>query len=609
MLMQSTKTKIVAFLIILLSTIISTLAWESIHFLPSEETIKNFQASVYVKNNYSHWNEILRFIFFIGLPSILYLSYLKISNNFQLTFLYKKTSNYVQIFDKQSNLRLFFFIFLLFLLNLLFFKIPSHELDSLHEGQWLTAGQNFLYYDNFWKKSFITVGWGHELLTPILTNYIFGELSIYGTRFMFLIYKFINQLLLLIFVYQLSYYQKFSLDVKNFIFIFFSLVILFLTNFYDPIIVYREIPIVLFLIFVWNVINKKSILTNLVCIGLLSSIGIFLGLDRGAYLNFVLLIFCIFQILNKNFQNFFVIIVSIFFGWLGFYIYLGNEEFSNFLNNSIHIYSNMEYIHGIIHPTPFGDEIGSSRAGKNLILILLTTFLTFFYCLSKSERLTNNNKIILIFLLFVSIVSYKTALGRSDGPHMRGAMSWLYISLAYIFLINLGVSLEKKIIKKNYLKFLSLIVVSIIIIFISKIIFINGKVLEEKQLGLISYKKHNNDYYYNENNILNYKKLRDELEGEECINNLTYEAAIPFVLSKPTCNKFYFPWSIGGRKLQSEYIDLLKLSKSDKIIIKKNERYINKSPSELLPIVFNYLEKNYKIHNEIDKYLILKRNM
>ena len=135
--------------------------------------------------------------------------------------------------------------YLLFLLNLLFFKIPSHELDSLHEGMWLTAGQNFLYYDNFWKKSFITVGWGHEFLTPILTNSIFGELSINGTRFMFLIYKFINQSLLLIFAYQISYYQKFSLDIKNFIFIFFALAILYLTNFYDPIIVYREIPIVL----------------------------------------------------------------------------------------------------------------------------------------------------------------------------------------------------------------------------------------------------------------------------------------------------------------------------------------------------------------------------
>ena len=66
---------------------------------------------------------------------------------------------------------------------------------------------------------------------------------------------------------------------------------------------------------------------------------------------------------------------------------------------------------------------------------------------------------------------------------------------------------------------------------------------------------------------------------------------------------------MGGKKIQSEYIHLLKISKSDKIIIKKNERYINNSPGKLLPIIFNYLETNYKIHSEIGEYLILKRNM
>ena len=35
--MQSTKTKIVAFLIIFLSIIISAFMWKSIHFAPSEE--------------------------------------------------------------------------------------------------------------------------------------------------------------------------------------------------------------------------------------------------------------------------------------------------------------------------------------------------------------------------------------------------------------------------------------------------------------------------------------------------------------------------------------------------------------------------------------------
>lgn len=606
--MQSTKTKIVAFLIICISIIISSLVWENIHFLPSKETIKNFQGTVYVENNYSHWNEILRFIFFIGLPSIFYLAYLKISNNFQISFLKKISNNYVSL-DKKTNLKLFIFILSLFLLNLLFFKIPSHELDSLHEGMWLTAGKNFLYYDSYWKNSFITVGWGHEFLTPILSNSIFGELSINNTRFIFLIYKFINQLLFLILAYQLSYYQNFDLDIKNFIFVFFALTILFLTNFYDPIIVYREIPVVLFLILVCNVINKKSILTNLFCIGLLSSIGIFWGLDRGAYLNFALLILSIFQLLNKNFKNFFTIIIATFLGWFSFFIYFGYEEFSNFLNNSIHIYSNMEYIHGIIHPTPFGDVSGSSRAGKNLILILLTCFLTIYYCLSKNKKLTYENKVISIFLFVVSIITYKTALGRSDGPHLRMGMSWSYIFLTFIFLVNLGIILEKKYIKKNYLKFLNLFVISTILIFITKTTFIGGKIFEGGKLGLISYKKYTNDYYYEQANYENYKKLENIFKKEECINNLTYEAAIPFVLSKPTCNKFYFPWSIGGDRLQNEYIDLLKISKSKKILIKKNEEYINNSLKKLLPIVFKYLETNYKIQNDFNGYLVLQRNM
>ena len=608
MLMQSTKTKIVAFLIILLSIIVSLLMWENINFLPSEEAIKNFEGTVYIKNNYNHWNEILRFIVFICLPSILYLFYLKISNNFQLPFLHRDT-NYTRTENKKSNLKLFFFILFLLVLNLLFFKTSLHKIDSLHEGMWLTAGQNFFHYNNFWKNSFITVGWGYEFLTPILSNFIFGDLSINSTRFMFQIYQFINQLLLLILAYQLVYYQNFNLNIKNFIFLMFVLAILFLTNFYNPIFIYREIPIILFLILIWNILNKNLVLISLVLIGLLSSISIFLGLDRGAYLNFALLLFFIFQFQNRDIKNFLIIISSALFGWLSFYLIFGHEEFLNFFNNSVWIFSNIEYIFGIIHPSPFGDDSNSSRAGKNLLLILSTSFLTIFYCLSKNNKMTNNNKIILIFLFAISILSYKTALGRSDGPHMRGGMSWLYICLVYIFLLNLGLFLEKKFVKTNYLKFLNLTLLSTILIFISKIIFIDGKVLEEKQLSLIFYKKYDNNYYYKEIDKVNYRKLNTILADEKCLNNLTYDAAIPFILSKPTCNKFYFPYSMGGKKIQNEYIRLLKISESDKIIIKNNERYINNSPSKLLPIIFNYLDKNYKTHSEIGEYLILKRNM
>ena len=52
--------------------------------------IKNFEGTVYIENNYiTTGDEILKFIVFISLPSILYLSYLKISIIFEMPLFYK----------------------------------------------------------------------------------------------------------------------------------------------------------------------------------------------------------------------------------------------------------------------------------------------------------------------------------------------------------------------------------------------------------------------------------------------------------------------------------------------------------------------------------------
>ena len=84
--MQSTKTKITAFLIIFLSIIVSFIFLGNIHLKPSNNIIENFKGTIYIENNYSHLNETLRYIIFISFPSILYLLYLKISNNFIYLF-------------------------------------------------------------------------------------------------------------------------------------------------------------------------------------------------------------------------------------------------------------------------------------------------------------------------------------------------------------------------------------------------------------------------------------------------------------------------------------------------------------------------------------------
>ena len=58
-----------------------------------------------------------------------------------------------------------------------------------------------------------------------------------------------------------------------------------------------------------------------------------------------------------------------------------------------------------------------SRATKTLLFILLAGLLTLNFCFSNDKKLTQNEKILLLILYIYSVISFKNALGRSDGPH------------------------------------------------------------------------------------------------------------------------------------------------------------------------------------------------
>ena len=63
----------------------------------------------------------------------------------------------------------------------------------------------------------------------------------------------------------------------------------------------------------------------------------------------------------------------------------------------------MGYIHGLIHPEPFSNELNSSRATKTLIsiIIILIISLNLFFKANKSFSIEFKT-----FLLFLSIVSF-----------------------------------------------------------------------------------------------------------------------------------------------------------------------------------------------------------
>ena len=89
----------------------------------------------------------------------------------------------------------------------------------------------------------------------------------------------------------------------------------------------------------------------------------------------------------------------------------------------------------------------------------------------------------------------------------------------------------------------------------------------------------------------------------------TYESAIPYLLKKPSCNKYYFVWNIGTKKNQNLFIKSIKNRKPNFILLGGD--YINPvdigfQPQEKLPIIHNFIMKNYHLNENVLDWKIYK---
>jgi hypothetical protein len=344
---------------------------------------------------------------------------------------------------------------------------------------------------------------------------------------------------------------------------------------------------------------------SLFVLGIFSCLSVIWGLDRGAYFNLALLFFIFFLLINKQFKNFLLISFYIFVGWLIFYFSVGHQEFNHFLYNSKFIYLNIDNIYGLIHPSPFDPDSDSSRATKNLLLMVLASILTLKFCFNKNSTLSLSNKIFFIFLFFLAFISYKTGLGRSDSTHMRAGEAFCLFYLTLMLALQLALFIKKNghLLKK--INLLNNLLVIFLVALVSFYLFKRGGILNPNNFNIVKFIKLENRAFLSEKDIMKYKTLSIEFEGDECIQNLTYDSSIPYMISKPSCNKFYFPYSIGGENIEKEYIDLLSISKSEKILVRKNDDFPEYRFKTRFPYISKFLKEEYKLHKEIGDYEIL----
>ena len=619
---QNYITNIIILFITVFSIVIAAFLWPIIN-LPYSNPENVVGVLSLIK--YSPLNDTLRYIVFVGIPILSFFFSLLFFKKEKLIkiktfFMFEKNDTiYKHDVEKIIYILYFFFVILIFI-EFLSNDLPLAKLDYLHDGDYLTAAYNYSITNKIWISSFSPHG-ASMILYPNIMWKIFGIESIGSYRLLTSFLIIFVKILSIHFAYQLTKIVLLNSFYKSIFFICFSFIILSMSNFgildrsYD-LISFRDLYMLLFLIVSFNIIAlKKNNYFNIFLISIIPSVTILLHTDIGIYLYFSLLFYFLYFYLSKDNKRSLFIISTILFFWIVCIIFFGTGELTVFIKNVISISSSIGFTHGLVYPDPFfdiGELKHASRATKGLLLQLIAGLIIVYKVIINNGDYKNNNKFFFIFILLLSFIFYHTALVRSDSYHIRMSCDLPIIIIVFFTLDYLLFRFQnffKYKVKKNIKSFFTYVSLFVIIIFSFwlKIDYSNMINFNERYKKFVNLE---DEYFMNNGtkDLIDYMKV--ESLNDSCVQNFTYELAIPYYLKKPSCTPYYSSFLAGSISLQKNYISKLKESnpsfivyRSDKFIIDGidiHERLIN---------VNLYIKNNYYLHKKINRFLIYKKKI
>ena len=603
-------------LITITSISLATYLWEHIK-LPITN-ISELGRGQYIDNNHNQKNELLRYLCFIFLPLItfiflmIFFKKIKIKDFFSKLQLTEKTV----ISENKYILYLKTIILIFLIFEFLSLDFIFREIDLFHEGDKLTPTFRNFSDGSLWSNSFLVIGLFSDILNTRIFWEIFDHESIGLMRFSMMIYILLCKFFLVLIAFKIAIISNLKDNYKELFFVILSLIFISLIDYnldrqhgYKNII-YRDLPILIFAyVFIDFLIDRTKMFKSIIILSFLSVFSVMLSLDRGIIFNFILISFLLFLFINQKYKHLFYLVSSVIFFWILTYFLLG-DEFNHFWQNSLYIISEINYIQGIIHPTPFSDQFGASRATKTLLIILLS-LITSFYLFSKKENFFPISlKITLLFFSILSFFGYFYALARTDVIHLRESFGFP-IMFTSIFLFFLGI---KFLYNKQFMK-LSHRFTTYTIIFFS-ILIIPIFMIDINLKKIPSFKKRLNNYLYaddqsflNEKDIEFVKEAKKYLNDVDCFQNFTNDVALNYLLRKHSCSKHYIVYALGSKKTQNELIDSLKdidivIAYTDKI---RKAKWHHLEPNYKLWIVKDYIKENYDVIYKHGERIILKR--
>ena len=588
-----------------ISIILIVILWDKIS-LPYSN--KYEVVGVYSENKHHQFNDTLRFIIFISSPLLIYL--------FNCLFFNKKIiREFFAIFNENNknnieinkDLIIFSVSFLILLIFFFFSKeFIFHKLDHFHEGQYLGGGFNFLETGNLWIDNFVGTGLFVDVLLSPISWDIFNQVSIGSTRLFVSILNLILHFFLIYFFYNLIILINFEKYLRLLFIIPFFLISLYLVN--SNYLNFRDIPIILSLSLIIILLIERSdrFFLKILALGILSPVSFLLSIEKGVYLNilFFFLILTFFLIKEYKWIKYFIIFVLL--SWVALYTSIGKEEFILFISNSIEILRNMESSNGIIYPKPFSGLEDSSRATKNLLVLLTNGIFLISFFIKNTNKITHNFKIFSILFFIESLIFYKTGLSRSDGGHLKQGIALGYIQFLSFLIIIIKVYIKEASFIRNFAK-LSYLYSPIIFLIFTSYFFLDFNNITNYKKNLKNFISANDNFFLSENDKIFLLNLNNSLDMSNCIQVLNYEATLNYLLKKRSCTRYNLIYAVGSKSTQINLLNEINKKKVEYIVLggKYDSWAIN--PRARYPYIYKYLDENYNILSKFDNRTLLRK--
>ena len=219
------------------------------------------------------------------------------------------------------------------------------------------------------------------------------------SRFVTLFFMMLNKIVLVFISKSLVEKSLLNDNIKKLFFIILSFLLIGLVSYEigASTFYYRLFGLLVFCILLLNFFDHfKTISVSFISIGFLSSISFFWFIDIAVFINFTIFLLILFLAVKRLYPKIIFLVSNIIFGWFLCYIILPEKEFTAFYLNVYNIFSTIEYIQGLIYPTPFFS--GDARSTRALLLILITGVFVINFLLKKNDEISFETKLSLFFL-------------------------------------------------------------------------------------------------------------------------------------------------------------------------------------------------------------------